>query len=131
MKLRIWFAVSAAALVSACGSAPVVAPKVAPIGPDLKMSWILRLEDQRILKAPVPPVVIAPPVPANQKKKKGAPEPPPPPVVVPDLTALASDADSRIRRRAALAIGRVGLADGAAALQPLLTDADADVRQMA
>src|SRR4029077_7639326 len=38
---------------------------------------------------------------------------------------------ARIRRRAALAIGRVGLAEGAAAVQPLLTDADPDVRQMA
>ena len=57
----------------------------------------------------------------------------PPPVVepVPDLAALATDADPRIRRRAALAIGRVGLAEGGALLQPLLKDADGDVRQMA
>ena len=50
---------------------------------------------------------------------------------MPDLTTLVGDADPRIRRRAALAIGRVGLPEGAAALQPLLTDTDADVRQMA
>jgi len=42
-----------------------------------------------------------------------------------------ADAEPRIRRRAALAIGRVGLAEGARALQPLLTDTDAEVRQMA
>src|SRR6266540_2853729 len=59
------------------------------------------------------------------------PEPPPPPVVTPDLTVLAADPDPRIRRRAALAIGRVGLPEGAAPLQPLLADGDADVRQMA
>lgn len=92
------------------------------------MSWILRMEDQRILKVPEPPpppVVAAPP-----KSRRNLP-PPPPPVVTPDLTNLATDPDARIRRRAALAIGRVGLADGGAALQPLLTDADAEVRQMA
>ena len=93
------------------------------------MSWILRLEDQRILKAPAPPPVVAAPVPSNQKNKKPAPTPPP--VVTPDLTVLAADADARIRRRAALAIGRVGLAEGAAALQPLLADPDPEVRQMA
>ena len=117
-------------MVSACGSAPIVAPKIAPIAPDLKMSWILRLEDQRILKAPAPPVVAAPPVPVNQKNSKAVPVAPAP-VVVPDLTVMVTDADARIRRRAALAIGRVGLAEGAPVLQPLLTDADPDVRQMA
>jgi cyclophilin family peptidyl-prolyl cis-trans isomerase/HEAT repeat protein len=124
----------ALALISgACASAPPVAPKAPEIAPDLKMSWILRLEDQRILRAPAPPPVeVATPAPLNQKKKKKAPPPPPPPpVVTPDLTALAVDPDPRIRRRAALAIGRVGLPDGGAVLQPLLADADPDVRQMA
>jgi cyclophilin family peptidyl-prolyl cis-trans isomerase/HEAT repeat protein len=36
-----------------------------------------------------------------------------------------------VRRRAALAVGRVGLAEGAAPLVALLADADAEVRQMA
>ena len=125
-----------ASISAACASAPppAVAPKAPVIAPDQKMSWILRLEDQRILRAPVPPAVVAPPpVPENQKKKKSkTPEPPPPPpVVTPDLTALAADPDPRIRRRAAIAIGRVGLPEGGAALQPLLTDQDSDVRQMA
>lgn len=129
MRPRILAAVVALAVISgACKTAPVVAPTAPVISPDLKMSWILRLEDQRILKAPAPPPVVAPPVPQNPKKKA---EPPPPPVVTPDLTALAADADARIRRRAALAIGRVGLAEGAAALLPLVADADPDVRQMA
>ena len=115
---------------TACASAPPVAPKTAVVAPDLKMSWILRLEDQRILRAPAPPPVVAPPVPQNQRKGK-TPEPLSPPVVTPDLTALAADPEPRIRRRAALAIGRVGLPEGAALLQPLLTDTDPDVRQMA
>jgi cyclophilin family peptidyl-prolyl cis-trans isomerase/HEAT repeat protein len=54
----------------------------------------------------------------------------PPPAAL-DLTRLVVDTDARIRRRAALAIGRTGLAEGAAALTPVLTDTDPDVRQMA
>jgi cyclophilin family peptidyl-prolyl cis-trans isomerase/HEAT repeat protein len=91
------------------------------------MSWILRMEDQRILRVPeppAPPVVAAPP-----KNRRNVP--PPPPVITPDLSKLIADTDPRIRRRAALAIGRVGLPEGGAALQPLLADADAEVRQMA
>src|SRR5688572_1155065 len=129
MRPRILAAVVALALFSvACKTAPVVAPTAPVISPDQKMSWILRLEDQRILKAPAPPPIVAPVVPQNRKNK---PEPPPPPVVTPDLTMLVADAQPRIRRRAALAIGRVGLPEGAAALQPLLTDPDPEVRQMA
>jgi cyclophilin family peptidyl-prolyl cis-trans isomerase/HEAT repeat protein len=92
------------------------------------MSWILRLEDQRILRAPAPPPA---PLVIPVNAKKNAPLPPPPIVVTPDLMTLVADSDPRIRRRAALGIGRVGLAEGGAALQPLLTDTDADVRQMA
>ena len=51
--------------------------------------------------------------------------------MTPDLTVLVADAEPRIRRRAALAIGRVGLPEGGAALQPLLADPDPEVRQMA
>ena len=94
------------------------------------MSWILRLEDQRILRVPAPPPVVEPPPPPNQKKKKAA-APPPPPIATPDLTLLVGDPDPPIRRRAALAIGRVGLAEGGARLQPLLADTDPDVREMA
>jgi cyclophilin family peptidyl-prolyl cis-trans isomerase/HEAT repeat protein len=133
MRTGTLLAFTVVALISSgCGSAPLVAPKIAPVAPDLKLSWILRLEDQRILRAPAPPPVVEPPAPVNQKKKKtAAPAQAPAPAAVPDLTVLLADADPRIRRRAALAIGRVGLPEGGAALQPLLTDADADVRQMA
>lgn len=131
MPTRSLLAVTVVALFSTgCGSAAIVAPAVAPVAPNQKMSWILRLEDQRILKAPAPPAVVAPPLPAN-RKKKNQPAAAPAPAPAPDLIGLAADADPRIRRRAALAIGRVGLAEGVATLQPLLTDADPEVRQMA
>lgn len=128
---RTHLAFTAVALLSGgCASAPV-APNAPTITPDQKMSWILRLEDQRILRAPSPPLAAAP---VNQKKsqtKRKKAEPPPPLVVAPDLTVLVADPDPRIRRRAALAIGRVGSPEGGPSLQTLLADADIDVRQMA
>jgi cyclophilin family peptidyl-prolyl cis-trans isomerase/HEAT repeat protein len=50
---------------------------------------------------------------------------------MPDLTRLVSDAEPRVRRRAALAIGRVGLTEGVAPLIALLADANPEVREMA
>jgi cyclophilin family peptidyl-prolyl cis-trans isomerase/HEAT repeat protein len=116
----------AAALSTACASAPPKPPAAPAITAGQKMSWMLRLEDQRILRAPAPapPPVVTPP-----KRAKNAPPPVVPPT--PDLATLVTDADPRIRRRAALAIGRVGLAEGGALVQPLLKDTDPDVRQMA
>src|SRR5262249_13885258 len=126
--------VSVAAVCVGCGSAPPPKPAPAPTIPiNQKLGWILRLEDKRILRDPAPPAPVAPP-PAPSPQSKSTPKialPPPPPPVIADLTTLATDADPRIRRRAALAIGRVGLAEGAAAVKPLLADADADPRQMA
>jgi cyclophilin family peptidyl-prolyl cis-trans isomerase/HEAT repeat protein len=46
------------------------------------------------------------------------------------LIALLEDDEARIRRRAALAVGRVRLAEGVAPLSMLLADPDAEVRQM-
>ena len=68
-----------------------------------KMSWILRLEDQRVLRDPSP--VVAPPPPVAVRGKAPAVIPPPP---IPDLGRLLSDGEARVRRRAALAVGRVG-----------------------
>ncbi len=120
---------TAVALISgACASAPPVAAPQPTIAPDQKMSWILRLEDQRILRAPAPAPVAVETIPSRKAKKNA---PPPAPVVAPDLTSLATDPDPRIRRRAAIAIGRVGLPEGGVSLQPLMTDTDPDVRQMA
>ena len=100
------------ALCAACASAPPAPPPAVPgITVEQKMSWILRLEDQRILRAPAPPpAAVTPPPVTPQKQKKGTPAAPPPAIVTPDLATLAADSEARIRRRAALAIGRVGLA---------------------
>jgi HEAT repeat protein/cyclophilin family peptidyl-prolyl cis-trans isomerase len=91
------------------------------------MSWIVRLEDQRVLRDPSPPP--APPPPVTTGRKQAIATPPPPPV--PDLTRLLRDTEGRVRRRAALAIGRVGLRDGVEPLVALLADREAEVRQMA
>jgi HEAT repeat protein/cyclophilin family peptidyl-prolyl cis-trans isomerase len=124
--------VAALALLSAaCASAPPAAVIKAPAGPpfEQKMSWILRLEDQRVLRDPAPTVAPpAPPPPARGQKPQPVAAPPPPP---PDLTRLLSDDEARIRRRAALAIGHVGLADGVTPLLAALADPDPEVRQIA
>jgi cyclophilin family peptidyl-prolyl cis-trans isomerase/HEAT repeat protein len=90
------------------------------------MRWILRLEDQRILRDPNPvaPVVL---VPATRTQ---------PAVVAPlppsDLLRLFGDGEARVRRRAALAAGRAGLREAVDPLTPLLaSDPEPDVRAMA
>src|SRR5262245_49701592 len=122
------------ALCAACMSAPapiVLAPK--PVGPpyEQKMAWILRLEDQRMLRDPdEPPPPPPPPAPTRGKKKSAvvaAPVIPP----WPDLLRLLNDDEARVRRRAALAVGRVGLGEGLEPLTSRLGDGDPEVRQMA
>jgi cyclophilin family peptidyl-prolyl cis-trans isomerase/HEAT repeat protein len=70
-----------------------------------KMSWILKLEDRRVLKDPD--------------------------VASADLLRLLTDSEARVRRRAALAVGHVGLVAGVAPLVDLLKDPDPEVKQMA
>jgi cyclophilin family peptidyl-prolyl cis-trans isomerase/HEAT repeat protein len=118
--------------LSCAGAAPP--PELNPGRPaaevafEQKLSWILRLEDQRVLRDPAPAVAPAPPQPVRGNQAPVVVPPPPPP----DLTRMLEDSEARIRRRAALAIGRVGLADG---VQPLLlvlaSDREPEVRQMA
>ncbi len=86
---------------------------------------MLRLEDQRILRDPNPP---APVILVPATKGRPAIVAPPPPS---DLLRLVKDDEARTRRRAALAIGRVGLAEGIPALQEALGDSEVEVRQMA
>jgi HEAT repeat protein/cyclophilin family peptidyl-prolyl cis-trans isomerase len=111
--------------VIAAGCASTPPPPPPTISFETKMSWILRFEDQRILRDAVVPVV---PAPVTQSGRNAIPPPPPPP----DLIRLLTDSEARIRRRAALAVGRVGLPEGVAPLVKVLQgDSDPEVRQMA
>jgi cyclophilin family peptidyl-prolyl cis-trans isomerase/HEAT repeat protein len=89
-----------------CGpksAAPVVNPTPPPTVFEQKMRWILQLEDQRQLRG------------------GGG-----------DLLTLLTDQEARIRRRSALAAGRVKLPDAIPALTTTLqSDTDPEVRQMA
>lgn len=107
-RARVRCVVSALLLwLAAIGCAAKVAPQVAATPPVpayvLKMRWILQLEDERQLSG------------------GGG-----------DLLTLLRDPEARIRRRAALAAGRVRLPE---AVEPLVGvmqgDADGEVRQMA
>lgn len=91
--------------VSSCGPKAVADVQPAPPAAvfEQKMRWILQLEDERQLRG------------------GGG-----------DLIALTSDSEARVRRRSALAIGRVKLPEGIPALTNLLqNESDQEVRQMA
>jgi cyclophilin family peptidyl-prolyl cis-trans isomerase/HEAT repeat protein len=120
----------AAALLVVLGAGCATTPPPAPaptVTFEQKMAWIHQLEDQRILRLP-------PPAPAPEVPVKGSRHPaaaPVAPTSAPDLVLLVRDGEPRVRRRAALAIGRVRLREGAQALVSTLADADPDVRSMA
>lgn len=108
MRLQSSRALIALVAVLAAGAcAPASAPQVTATPPiaafDQKMRWILQLEDERQLKG------------------GGG-----------DLLVLMQDGEARVRRRAALAAGRVRLPEAVPALVTLLeNDRDGEVRQMA
>jgi cyclophilin family peptidyl-prolyl cis-trans isomerase/HEAT repeat protein len=115
-----------AALIAACATAPI-APPPKPEAPvvtyERKLGWMLRLEDHRVLRDTAAPAT----APAPSVRSAGIAAPP-----VADLIALLADADPRVRRRAALAIGRVGLKAGVRPLEAALAaDREPEVRQMA
>jgi cyclophilin family peptidyl-prolyl cis-trans isomerase/HEAT repeat protein len=119
-----------AVLVAACATAPPAAPPP-PMEPpsfsyEQKLGWILYLEDARTLRDAEPV-----PWPALPAPRQGLGPGVLPPPVVPDLTELTRDPDPRLRRRAAIAIGRVGSRDGVNALLAALSDPDPAVRQVA
>jgi len=94
-------------LLAASACRPTVAPQVTAPPPvtayDQKVRWILQLEDERQLKG------------------GGG-----------DLLALLQDPEARVRRRAALASGRVRMPEAVPGLAALLQgDKDFEVRQMA
>ena len=133
---------SVCAVVSACSlpfagcktttpSKPVV---VAPPPPSIvipaipwqqKIGWIVRLEDQRLLRDPDPPKPAVIREATATAPAVFALDPPS------DLVKLLDDEDVRVRARAALAIGRVGLPDGLPALRRALSEPDEQVRQTA
>src|SRR5262245_534116 len=128
-RVLIGAGAGAVCTIRAVKSAPVVpvvpAAPPAPVVPiDTKVSWILRLEQQRALRdAGVTP-------PAGATGTTGGANAFFPASTA-DLTALALDPSAAIRRRALLAIGRVGMRDGLAPLSAALQDPEPDVRGIA
>jgi cyclophilin family peptidyl-prolyl cis-trans isomerase/HEAT repeat protein len=109
-------------------SAPIATTPVAPVAItwEQKLGWIVRLEDQRLLRDPNPPPPIV--LRAETRRDPAVYAPPPPS----DLVRLLGDSESRVRHRAALAIGRVHLVEGVAPLADRLAhDDQVEVRQMA
>src|SRR4030095_8998226 len=114
---------------SACASAPP-APSVASVKPPIitweeKLAWILRLEDQRLIRDPNPPAQVIL-VPATKGRPAIVAAAPPS-----ELLRLLNDDEARTRRRVALALGRVGLPEAIPALEKALGDPEFEVRQMA
>ena len=128
----------------ACAGAPRPLLPVAPTS-DQKLASILRFEDRRVVRdAPAEPVEASAAGSAGAAAdprsgadlRSGADPPADPPAPrrrQADLVALLDDPSARIRRRAALALGRVGLVE---AVEPLarrlgVDEPEAEVRQMA
>ena len=118
-------------VLAACASAPPAAPdRRVPLTFEQKMGWILRLEEDRTLESAPPPTPPPPVAPAGGGRRTPVAVPVSPPH--PSLLFLLKDDEARIRRRAALAVGRTRLPAGVMPLSTLLSsDADSEVRQMA
>jgi cyclophilin family peptidyl-prolyl cis-trans isomerase/HEAT repeat protein len=122
--MRPVLSLAALALLAGCATAPPPAAPVVPV--EQKFADILRLEDRRVLRDPEPPPPVVPEV-RGRRAPAVAPAPP-----VADLVRWLGDPEGRVRRRAALAIGRVGLPDGVTPLvRSLQSDGDPEVRRMA
>jgi cyclophilin family peptidyl-prolyl cis-trans isomerase/HEAT repeat protein len=104
---------------------PAPVPQPPQVTWEDKLQWMMRLEDQRIVRDPNPPtpVILAP-----ATRDRPAVVGPPPPS---DLIRLLDDSEPRVRRRAALALGRVGLPEAVESLTRRLGDPEPEVRQMA
>jgi HEAT repeat protein/cyclophilin family peptidyl-prolyl cis-trans isomerase len=113
---------------SAATPAPVTPPPAPPPPPvvslDKKVAWLLRLEQQRVLSDLAPGESPAPAASTTAPRALV-------PAYTADLVALSLDPDPAIRRRAALAIGRVGMPEGVPVLASALSDPEDDVRASA
>ncbi len=123
---RWCFACGPVVLLVACATVPpprLIEPPV--VSWEQKLTWMMRLEDQRLLRDPnpPPPVVLVPA--AQNTPAIVAPAPPS------DLIRLLADPEGRVRRRAALALGRVGLPEAVEPLTGRLSDEESEIRQMA
>ena len=125
-QLFVLGGIAMAMTLASCKSAPVPvqtpAPPLPPPRPEIpldrKVGWILRLEQQRVLRDPE---VTRTETPAQGVRMLA-------PAVTADLEALALDSDPAVRARAVMAIGRIVLGDGIPALLSALTDPDERVR---
>ena len=100
---------------------PPAPPPPPPVPIDTKAAWTLRLEHQRVLRdgwVDGPATMAVGPRALTE-------------AISADLEGLAVDPDPALRRRALLAIGRVGAAEGLRALVPALTDPDENARAAA
>jgi cyclophilin family peptidyl-prolyl cis-trans isomerase/HEAT repeat protein len=124
--MRRFLLLSSLSFTAACASVPPPLPPVV-VPYETKLASILRLEDHRVLTdaRAVPET----PAPALDSRGRPLPVAPPPPPT--DLVTLLRDDEARVRRRAALGVGRVGLADGVGPLTTTLADPDPEVRAMA
>ena len=112
-------------LVFTCAAGCASLPPQVEVLWEEKLRWIIQLEDLRILRAlNTPPIVVL--APASQGRPAVLQIPPPS-----DLIRLLSDPEVRVRRRAALAMGRIGLSEAIEPLVMLLKDPEKEVRQMA
>jgi cyclophilin family peptidyl-prolyl cis-trans isomerase/HEAT repeat protein len=128
MKARAALSFIVFVLATGCMPKAPETPAASPVPKiswEQKLAWIVRLEDQRLLRDPNPvaPAIIRPAT--ATLPALVAPLPPT------DLIVLLGDPEARVRRRAALALGRVGLPDAIEPLTKLLADEEPEVRQMA
>jgi cyclophilin family peptidyl-prolyl cis-trans isomerase/HEAT repeat protein len=121
--------------LTACASAPAPAPQPVPQAPavdlDTKVSWLLRLEQERVLRVPTPGAAPAAAGPAAPQTAQTTAAPVFVPAMHADLQELLLDPDPNLRRRSALAIGRVGLPEGVPLLLERLRDPEEAVREAA
>src|SRR5215212_7968664 len=123
--LHFAFCIVVASAMSGCmptSTAPIATTPLVPavVTWDQKLAWIVRLEDQRLIRD-------ANPLPLVASREPAVYAPPPPS----DLIRLLGDPEGRVRRRAALALGRVHLAEAVPALaERLANDSEPEVKQM-